>query len=415
MKKSLLALAVLGAFASAAQAQVTIGGVVQANLKDYKVGSTARPAKNEIRLDDDYTSRFWLTGTEDLGGGNSALFYIENRFNTDVNNVQGVGNGLGNGDTFFGLKGAWGQLTAGKNSLIYAEGLTAEALAANGTLSAMPSSMWATVSIMDQAAGYLEISRVNNVLMYRLPGNLGGFNGVFAYSTASAGNEGNLACTGSGVTGIVSGNGQNATGTAASTTATTTCPTLTTPTGGVTNGQYSNGREFFIKGGYANGPINVNLMYVNNQVEGRNGTDRSQARLHGYYKFPFGLKIGAIVDKSATQTVAAGNGTASHVTRTAWALPVSYALGNNQFIAEYARAGKLDNGTSINNTGAHMVTLGYDYSLSKRTNVGVYYSKLSNQSAAAYQPFLAGTSATGSGLLAGESATTWALGMKHVF
>ena len=84
MKKSLLALAVLGAFAASAQAQtsVTIGGVVAANVKSYKVedlntnsgllggrGATA-VSKREARVDDDYTSRFWVSGNEDLGGGN---------------------------------------------------------------------------------------------------------------------------------------------------------------------------------------------------------------------------------------------------------------------------------------------------------------------------------------------------------
>jgi predicted porin len=411
MKQTILALAVLGAFAaSSAQAQVTIGGVAQINVKNYKLGNTTRPATNELRVDDDYTSRFWLTGTEDLGGGNAALFYIENRINLDVNNISGVGNGLANGDTFVGLKGAWGQLTAGKHSFIYGEGLLTEALAANGTLTAMPSSMWASLTIMDQAGGYLEVSRINNSIMYRLPGNLGGFNGALGFSTNGGGNEGTLACTGNGNTNIVSGNGMNAGGTAASTTSTTTCPTLTTQ-GGVTNTKYSEGREYFIKGGYANGPINVNLMYVNNEVEGRNGTDRSQARLHGFYKFPFGLKAGLIVDKSSTQAVTAGTG-GTHVTRTAWALPVSYVMGNNQFIAEYAKAGDL---SSASNTGAKMYSLGYDYALSKRTNVGVYYSKLTNNTAGVYQPFLAGTGATGSALAAGESATTFGLGLKHVF
>ena len=96
MKKSIIALAVCGALTSAAQAQsnVSIGGVVQANIKSYSVGNTARATSNEMRIDDDYTSRFWLTGTEDLGGGNFALFYVENRLNSDVTSTVGVGNGL---------------------------------------------------------------------------------------------------------------------------------------------------------------------------------------------------------------------------------------------------------------------------------------------------------------------------------
>ncbi len=62
-----------------------------------------------------------------------------------------------------------------------------------------------------------------------------------------------------------------------------------------------------------------------------------------------------------------------------------------------------------------MYTVGYDYALSKRTNVGVYYSRLDNDANAVYQPFNAGTSFTGSSLVAGETASTFALGVKHTF
>ncbi len=54
--------------------------------------------------------------------------------------------------------------------------------------------------------------------------------------------------------------------------------------------------------------------------------------------------------------------------------------------------------SGTNDTGAKMYTIGYDYALSKRTSVGAYYSRLDNDTNGAYQPFLAGTSFTGSGL-----------------
>src|SRR4051812_4382069 len=121
MKKTYLALAVLGAFAAGAQAQtaVTIGGIVQVDAKSYSIGSTARATANEFRIDDDFGSRFWISGSEDLGGGTSAIFYVENRLNTDVANTIGNGNGLSNGDTWVGLKGAWGQVTAGKHQMMF--------------------------------------------------------------------------------------------------------------------------------------------------------------------------------------------------------------------------------------------------------------------------------------------------------
>jgi len=407
MKKSLLALAVLGAFASAAQAQtnVTIGGVVQANVKSYSVGSTARASSNEIRVDDDYTSRFWLTGTEDLGGGNSAIFYIENRISTDVNNVQGVGNGLSNGDTWVGLRGSWGQVTAGKHSWMSTQGLTTEIVTGNGgvghgAFTAMPTSLFGTFTILNSYNGAgLDVTRRANSVQYVSPNMSGFVVKVGAAASGSNGVEGTLACTGTGFTSIVS-----VVPAAGSTTQTANCGSLTT----AGRSDYSDGRELFLQGAYANGPLNVALGYRNNNVEGRIGTDDRQWRLSGFYVLPMGLKIGLQVDRATRVPVATG----VSVSRTAWELPISYVMGMNTLFFSYTRA---NDASGVSNTGAKLWVLGWDYSFSKRTTAGVYYGKLNNDTLGAYSPFLATTSATGSALAAGESASTFAVGIKHVF
>ncbi|MGZ5800000.1 MAG: porin [Burkholderiaceae bacterium] len=394
MKKSLLALAVLGAFASAAQAQVTIGGVFQANVKDYKIGNlntgvrgaTAVAPQNELRVDDDYTSRFWLTGTEDLGGGTSALFYVENRFNTDVGAV-GTANGVSNGDTFFGLKGGFGQATVGRHSLWYTQGMGTESTIGNGGVAAMPSSMWATLSILDYVgATAISAGRVNNSIKYTTP-NLSGFTGSIGYSTNAAATEGTYSAT---------------------------------------NADYSKGQAYVLTANYTNGPIYANLAYWNNKIEGRPTTvtaataDSSAVRLSGSYKFPFGLKAGLQVDRSSLDNVGQTPTVAGiHNVRTAWELPVSYAFGSSTVMGSYTRAGNISNTAGGN--GVKSYTVGYDYALSKRTNVGVYYNKLKNDAptattaGGAYNPFLAGTTLTGSALVAGESASTFAMGIKHTF
>jgi len=386
MKKSLLALAVLGAFASAAQAQtnVSIGGVLQANVKSYSIGSSARATSNEFRVDDDYTSRFWLTGTEDLGGGNSAIFYVENRLSTDVSSALGVGNGLTNGDTWLGLRGTWGQVTMGKHLWISTQGLTTEIVTGNGgvghgAFTAMPTSMFGTFSILNSYNGVgLDITRRANSVQYVSP-NMSGF--VAKVGVAASGSNG------------IEGNTPGAAATA------------TTPRGSDT---YSDGRELFLQGAYANGPLNVALGYRNNNVEGRVGVDDRQWRLSGFYALPMGLKVGLQIDRATRVPTATG----TSVSRTAWELPVSYVMGMNTLFFSYTRA---NDAGGVSNTGAKMYTLGWDYSFSKRTTAGVYYSKLSNDTAGLYQPFLAGTSATGSALVAGESASTLAVGVKHVF
>ena len=84
MKKSLLAVAALGAFASAAQAQssVTVYGILDAGY----VGGNSRVASgtavtkgtsNQFSDGAESTSRLGFKGVEDLGGGSSAFFTVE--------------------------------------------------------------------------------------------------------------------------------------------------------------------------------------------------------------------------------------------------------------------------------------------------------------------------------------------------
>jgi predicted porin len=123
MKKSLLALAVLGALASAAQAQtsVTLYGIVDGGLL-YRTGVNAAGDRqwlfgNSIEA----TNRWGIRGSEDLGGGLSATFALENGFNLGNGNSLGAsglpvlaGKLFDRGATV-GLKGSFGTLTMGRN------------------------------------------------------------------------------------------------------------------------------------------------------------------------------------------------------------------------------------------------------------------------------------------------------------
>ena len=78
MKKTLIALAVLGSVAGVAQAQsaVTVYGKLDLGLQ--KETGTA------TKVDFNHQSRLGFKGTEDLGGGLNAIFQIETRFNADT-------------------------------------------------------------------------------------------------------------------------------------------------------------------------------------------------------------------------------------------------------------------------------------------------------------------------------------------
>lgn len=120
MKKSLLALAVLGAFAGAASAQssVTLYGKV-----DLGVGKATGSADKQVR--DGGSSRVGIKGVEDLGGGMKALFGFEHRFNPDTGkdatNDSSNGSAPGNASNVFwngystvGLGGTFGTVNLGR-------------------------------------------------------------------------------------------------------------------------------------------------------------------------------------------------------------------------------------------------------------------------------------------------------------
>src|SRR5438105_13924062 len=88
MKKSLLALAVLGAFAGAASAQssVTLFGVVDVNVKSVKNADTTT---RQVGTDGLASSRLGFRGIEDLGGGLQAGFWIEGAMTPDDGTAGG--------------------------------------------------------------------------------------------------------------------------------------------------------------------------------------------------------------------------------------------------------------------------------------------------------------------------------------
>jgi predicted porin len=88
MKKSLLALAALTAFAGVASAQssVTLFGIVDVNARGVDNGIGTRSV---ISQDGNASSRLGFRGVEDLGGGLKAGFWIEGALNPDNGNAAG--------------------------------------------------------------------------------------------------------------------------------------------------------------------------------------------------------------------------------------------------------------------------------------------------------------------------------------
>jgi predicted porin len=98
MKKSLLAIAAMTAFAGAAQAQssVTVYGTLDASMARVDTGATATNGITTKLAGGALTSdRLGFKGTEDLGGGNKAHFQLETGLAPFSNNTGEVGSGSG--------------------------------------------------------------------------------------------------------------------------------------------------------------------------------------------------------------------------------------------------------------------------------------------------------------------------------
>ncbi|WP_296224745.1 porin [Ralstonia sp. UBA689] len=115
MKKSAILVAVGTLFAGAAYAQssVTLYGIVDASIH-YTTNNDAA-GHSLLQLDNGAVSnsRWGLKGSEDLGGGNKALFVLESGFDPDTG--RGNGGALFNRQSFVGLSNSsMGTVTLGR-------------------------------------------------------------------------------------------------------------------------------------------------------------------------------------------------------------------------------------------------------------------------------------------------------------
>ena len=130
MKKSLLALAAMGAFASVAQAQssVTVYGVIDegyvgGNSRAATIGANGvtKKTNNGLTGGNESTNRLGVRGSEDLGGGMSAFFTYETAITADGDSGATTSLFSTTRQAFVGLKkNGIGQAALGtQNTVIY--------------------------------------------------------------------------------------------------------------------------------------------------------------------------------------------------------------------------------------------------------------------------------------------------------
>jgi len=256
MKKSLVALAALAvAGVASAQSSVTLFGVVDAAISGYSnktdavfpagningvpiFGTQSVTTSRTALTNSGYnSSRLGFRGTEDLGGGLAASFWLEAGVNNDDGTGQNQGTSTGGGLNFnrrstVSLSGNFGEIRLGRdytptfwNDTVFdpfgTNGVGTNLIStANGFGPGAPSGF----TINNQYV------RSSNSVGYFLPPNLGGFYGQFMYAF----NEANKTDPGALTPNVV--NSQR-------------------------TGRYVGGRV-----GYANGPLDVAVSYAESTV-----------------------------------------------------------------------------------------------------------------------------------------------------
>lgn len=160
MKKTLAALAVLGAFAgSAAAADVQLYGVVDEGLiyTNKKVTDTQSVDKLELKSGRNLGSRWGLKGSEDLGNGYKVGFKLESGFEADSGTLQE--NRIFRREAGLTLYGPFGSLGLGRFGGIASSAGTYDLLGYVESFDGGDNNVW----------GFASSSRYDNVVAYQTP------------------------------------------------------------------------------------------------------------------------------------------------------------------------------------------------------------------------------------------------------
>lgn len=159
MKKTLAALAVLGAFAGSAAADVQLYGVVDEGFIYTNTKVTDEKSDNQFQLGSGLNlgSRWGLKGTEDLGNGYKVGFKLESGFNADTGTLQE--NRLFRREAGLTLYGPFGSLGFGRFGGIASAAGTYDLIGYVDSFDGGDNNVW----------GFAASSRYDNVVAYQTP------------------------------------------------------------------------------------------------------------------------------------------------------------------------------------------------------------------------------------------------------
>jgi predicted porin len=396
MKKSLIALAVLAASgAASAQSSVTLFGIVDALYQNLRSDGTALAGSNKLsRIHNSgyNSSRLGFRGTEDLGDGMSASFWLE----AGVNNDNGTGQATSETNRVIGafapatganapvrsgtqgltfnrrstvsLAGGWGELRIGRDYVpSFWNHTVFDPFGTNGVGSTSNLSL-----ALGTALGVPTTVRASNSVGYFLPPNLGGFYGQIMYAFGEVAEP------------VAAGADKN------------------------------DGRYVGLRLGFASGPFNVAAAY------GRTDATGVLTALNTAFGTTFAGELDYINQNIAGQwdfgmakllahwnqeKVRGFGDTAKHTT---WMIGTLVPVGAGEIRASYTR-GKGDDDF----LRGDQIALGYVHNLSKRTAVYTTFSRVNNRETALLN-YTNGIAVT-SGVFSGGNARGFDLGIRHSF
>ncbi len=355
MKKSLIALAVLAtAGVASAQSSVTLFGIVDATLQH--VSNSGGTSVTRLTNSGYNSSRLGFRGTEDLGGGMSASFWLEAGLANDDgqgaatnsnNQASGAGAAVAGrqGLTFnrrstVSLAGGWGEVRVGRDYTPQFWNLTVfDPFGTNGA---------GTTQTLNSIITGVTAVRASNTIGYFLPGNLGGFYGQ-----------------------VQTYRGEN-------------------PSGAATS---SDGNGNGLRLGWANGPFNVALALSKTKY---NAGDVKQNNIGGEWNFGV-AKLQAHYAKDTNGTLD-GKG---------WLIGALVPVGAGEIRAAYSRY-RTD---LAGNPTSKKLALGYVHNLSKRTALYATYARVKNSGGAA----ASAVPGAATGPAVNDSSTGYDFGIRHSF
>jgi predicted porin len=382
MKKSLIALAVMAAAgAASAQSSVTLFGIVDATLAWGRGNGTGSTDKFQLTNSGYNSSRLGFRGTEDLGGGMSASFWLEAGVNNDngsganTNTTNGLTGGTGGGGLTFNrrstvsLAGNWGELRLGRDYVPTFWNLTVfDPFGTNGvgttqTLNGVGSTLnpfTGTATATANPGGFYPTQvRASNSIGYFLPRNLGGFYGQAQYFTGETPSNGN-----------------------------------------------DEGDGYGVRLGYAAGPFNVAGSWGRTKIS---GTAIAQPALTGDIttwniggQWDFG--VAKLMGQYTSDQIELGAG---DVDGRGWLIGSLIPVGAGEIRVAYSEY-RVSSNVIANDPKTQKLALGYVHNLSKRTALYTTYAYARNRDGA--------TSAlNGSTTTANSSSSGLDLGIRHSF